>query len=207
MQDALSNILRRLSQLGLFNQTGYRLFIETLATKIFDERRNEVHKTQTLNFYISDDEANFQKLSDPKAQAFIGRISKTHGEAREQYKRILKAQTLNWKDESHVRAVVAIAQAFQDYSFQRSSESDLYQIVFYNFANEFSRAESAQFLTPLPVIRFLVSVVNRATAKPCSIRAAASVIFCRFPLSMRATKPTAGDWTMPTSTAWTTTAT
>lgn len=160
MQDALSNILRRLSQLGLFNQTGYRLFIETLATKIFDERRNEIHKTQPLTFYILDDEADFKNLADAKAQAFIKRVAQTHADAREQYKRILKTQTLNWKDENHVRAVVAIVQAFQDYSFQRSSESDLYQIVFYNFANEFSRSESAQFLTPLPVIRFLVSIVN-----------------------------------------------
>ena len=160
MQDALSDILRRLTQLGLFNQTGYRLFIETLATKIYDERRNEKYLKPPLAFYITDDEAHFKGLADAGIQSFIQRVSKTHDEAREQYKRILKTKTLNWKDENHVRAVVAIVQAFQDYSFQRSSESDLYQIVFYNFANEFSRAESAQFLTPLPVIRFLVSMVN-----------------------------------------------
>lgn len=160
MQDALSNVLRRLSQLGLFNQTGYRIFIETLATKIYDERRNENHKSRTLTFYITDQESGFRSLADPNARSFVDRVSQTHADARQQYKRILKTYTLNWKDESHVRAVVAITQAFQDYSFQRSSESDLYQIVFYNFANEFSRAESAQFLTPLPVIRFLISIVN-----------------------------------------------
>lgn len=160
MQDALSNILRRLSQLSLFNQTGYRLFIETLATKIFDERRNENNRGQYLTFYITNDEANFKDLADPKVQSFVKRLSKTHSEAREQYNRILRTQTLNWRDENHVRSVIVIVQAFQDYSFQRSSESDLYQIVFYNFANEFSRSESAQFLTPLPVIRFLVSLVN-----------------------------------------------
>src|SRR5205085_7125697 len=39
-------------------------------------------------------------------------------------------------------------------------KSDLYQLVFYNFANSFKRDESAQFLTPLPVIEFLVDIVN-----------------------------------------------
>ena len=34
------------------------------------------------------------------------------------------------------------------------------KLVFYNFANTFMRDESAQFLTPLPVIEFLVDIVN-----------------------------------------------
>ena len=59
-----------------------------------------------------------------------------------------------------MRAVVAIARAFQDYSFVLSSKSDLYQLVFYNFANSFKRDEAAQFLTPLPVIDFIVRLVN-----------------------------------------------
>jgi type I restriction enzyme M protein len=59
-----------------------------------------------------------------------------------------------------VRAVVAVCLAFQDYSFARSEKSDLYQLVFYNFANSFKRDESAQFLTPLPVINFIVQLVN-----------------------------------------------
>jgi type I restriction enzyme M protein len=59
-----------------------------------------------------------------------------------------------------VRAVIAIAQAFEDYSFVLSSKSDLYQLVFYNFANSFRRDEAAQFLTPLPVIDFIVRLVN-----------------------------------------------
>ena len=59
-----------------------------------------------------------------------------------------------------MRAVIAIARAFQDYSFVLSSKSDLYQLVFYNFANSFKRDEAAQFLTPLPVIDFIVRLVN-----------------------------------------------
>ena len=51
-------------------------------------------------------------------------------------------------------------QAFQDYSFVLSSKSDLYQLVFYNFANSFKRDEAGQFLTPLPVIDFIVRLVN-----------------------------------------------
>src|SRR5208283_2708089 len=58
------------------------------------------------------------------------------------------------------RAVVAICEAFQDYSFVRSASTDLYQLVFYNFANSFKRDQAAQFLTPIPVIDFIVKIVN-----------------------------------------------
>jgi type I restriction enzyme M protein len=36
----------------------------------------------------------------------------------------------------------------------------LYQIVFYKFASEFSKAEKGQFITPIPLIDFLVKIVN-----------------------------------------------
>jgi len=48
----------------------------------------------------------------------------------------------------------------QNFSFVSSKKSDLYQLVFYNFANHFKRDESAQFLTPLPIIDFIVQIVN-----------------------------------------------
>ena len=42
----------------------------------------------------------------------------------------------------------------------------MYQIVFHKFASEFSKAEKGQFLTPIPIIDFLVSIVNpRSTEK------------------------------------------
>ena len=49
---------------------------------------------------------------------------------------------------------------FQDYSFRKSSNNDLYQLIFYNFATKFQRDEKAQFLTPLPIIDFIVQIVN-----------------------------------------------
>src|SRR5439155_25308562 len=71
-----------------------------------------------------------------------------------------QTKAIDWKNQNHVRAVMAVCLAFQDFSFVRSAKSDLYQLVFYNFANEFKRGEAAQFLTPLPVIDFLVQLVN-----------------------------------------------
>ena len=36
----------------------------------------------------------------------------------------------------------------------------LLQLVFYQFASEFSKAKNGQFVTPIPVIDFLVNIVN-----------------------------------------------
>lgn len=160
MQDALSDILRALDRQGLNNERGYRIFIEVLATKIYDEKRNQDHPAHKLGFYLSEDEAKSHQLSDAKTQEFVKRLSTVHGEAKNRYKKILASPVLDWKKISHVEAAKAIILAFQDYSFIRSSSGDLYQIVFYNFANKFSQAEAAQFLTPLPVIDFVVSLVN-----------------------------------------------
>jgi type I restriction enzyme M protein len=33
-------------------------------------------------------------------------------------------------------------------------------LIFYRFANAFTKSEKAQFLTPIPVIEFLVDIVN-----------------------------------------------
>jgi type I restriction enzyme M protein len=160
MQDALSDVLRALDRQSLNNERGYRIFIETLATKIYDEKRNEETPSQKLDFYISEDEVKGHSLSDAKVQQFVKRLEKVHTAAKSRYKKILASPILNWKNIAHVEAVKAIILAFQDYSFLRSSSGDLYQIVFYNFANKFSQAEAAQFLTPLPVIDFVVSIVN-----------------------------------------------
>ena len=42
----------------------------------------------------------------------------------------------------------------------RSHKTDLYQLVFYKFATPFSKDQNAQFVTPLPMIDFLVKIVN-----------------------------------------------
>jgi len=142
------------------NQRGYQILIETFAIKIFDEKRNEKYPKKKLEFFITDSEAAFHALSNKPIQDFIKRMKGIRAEAAGQYQKILSADAIDWKNANHVRAVVAVCRAFQDFSFIKSANSDLYQLVFYNFANFFTRNEAAQFLTPIPVIDFLVKIVN-----------------------------------------------
>jgi type I restriction enzyme M protein len=160
IQTALSDVLRALDKAGLVNQRGYSILIQTLALKIFDEKRNESSGQKRLQFYVTDKEAGVKTLAERPIQEFITRLRAIREDASTQYRKILKNQDIDWKNQNHVRSVVAICQAFQDYSFVRSATSDLYQLVFYNFANSFKRTEAAQFLTPLPVIDFIVKLVN-----------------------------------------------
>jgi type I restriction enzyme M protein len=160
LQTALSDVLRTLDKAGLVNQRGYQVLIETFALKIFDEKRNEKYPKKKLEFFITDSEAAFHSLSDKPIQHFIKRMKGIRTEAAGQYQKILSADAIDWKNANHVRAVVAVCNAFQDFSFIKSANSDLYQLVFYNFANFFTRNEAAQFLTPIPVIDFLVKIVN-----------------------------------------------
>jgi type I restriction enzyme M protein len=160
MRDALSNVLRTLDMAGLVNQRGYGILIQTFALKIFDEKRNERASNKPLEFYITDEERDFRSLPDQTIQRFIKRMKGIRDDALGQYPTILQRTVIDWKEPDHVRAVVAACANFQDFSFVRSSKSDLYQLVFYNFANQFQQQEKAQFLTPLAVIDFLVKVVN-----------------------------------------------
>ena len=160
LQTALSEVLRTLDKAGLVNQRGYQILIETFALKIFDEKRNEKYPRKKLEFFITNAEAAFQDLSERPIQVFIKRMKGIRTEAEGQYQKILSADAIDWKNVNHVRAVAAVCHSFQDFSFIKSANSDLYQLVFYNFANAFKRDESAQFLTPLPVIEFLVKIVN-----------------------------------------------
>jgi type I restriction enzyme M protein len=160
LQTAFSDVLRALDKAGLVNQRGYAILIQVLALKIFDEKRNEGSPQKHLEFYLTDVEDHFHSLVEKPIQAFIARMRSLREEASTQYRKILKNQDIDWKNQNHVRSVVAICSAFQDYSFVRSAKSDLYQLVFYNFANSFKRDEAAQFLTPLPVIDFIVKLVN-----------------------------------------------
>ena len=160
LQTALSEVLRTLDKAGLVNQRGYQILIETFALKIFDEKRNEKYPRKKLEFFITNAEAAFHALSERPIQDFIKRLKGLRAEAEGQYQKILSGNAIVWKNLNHVRAVVSVCQAFQDFSFIKSASSDLYQLVFYNFANAFQRGEAAQFLTPLPVIEFLVKIVN-----------------------------------------------
>ena len=56
--------------------------------------------------------------------------------------------------------LIEVVTQFQDYSFVKSQKTDLYQLVFYKFAGQFAKDKNAQFITPLPLIDFLVNIVN-----------------------------------------------
>jgi len=160
MRDALSNVLRVLDTKNLVNQRGYEILIQAFAVKIFDEKRNEHNPAKPLQFYIAEAERSFSSLREQPIQHFIKRMQAIRDEAMGQYSALLRKDVINWKDLDHVGAVAAVCENFQDFSFVRSSKSNLYQLVFYNFANTFQQQEKAQFLTPLKVIDFLVRIVN-----------------------------------------------
>lgn len=176
LTDGISSILRVMDKLGLKNQRGYEILIQIIALKIFDEKRSarvksylDFYKTDAekekldLLFYITEKERTFSSLSDSEVQAFIGRMRTLYNEASEEYHYILKrddTETIGWKKQDHIKIMSEIVEQFQDYSFVKSHKTDLYQIVFYKFANEFSKADKGQFITPIPLIDFLVKLVN-----------------------------------------------
>jgi len=182
LTDGVSNILRAMDKVGMKNQRGYEILIQILALKIYDEKRSakmsvylDFYKTEPekekldLLFYITEGEKNYVTLADGEIQSFIGRLRTLYNEASEHYHHILSRQdteTVSWENEAHIRIVSEVVEHFQDYSFVKSHKTDLYQIVFFKFANEFSKAEKAQFVTPIPLIDFLVQIVNpRSTEK------------------------------------------
>ncbi|MCD6168301.1 MAG: N-6 DNA methylase [Caldisericia bacterium] len=160
VNDALSNILRTLDKVGLVNQIGYGLLIQTLALKIFDEKTNERNRKKKLRFYITDEERKYKSLADTSIQRFIGRIKDIYNDAKGIYPTILGQNIIDWKNKSHISAIVSIVKNFQDYSFVKSYKTDLYQLVFYRFANEFAKERKGQFITPIWLIDFLVKIVN-----------------------------------------------
>lgn len=160
INDAMSSILRTMDKVGMVNQMGFEILIQILSLKIYDEKRNEKTSNNYLNFYITNEEKKFKTLADKPIQKFIERINDLREEATGTYYRILKNNPLNIKNENHIKVLIEVVYQFQDYSFVRSHKTDLYQLVFYKFATPFSKDQNAQFITPLPLIDFLVSIVN-----------------------------------------------
>lgn len=160
INDAMSSILRTMDKVGMVNQKGFEILIQILSLKIYDEKRNEKTPKRFLDFYITDEEKNFKTLADKPLQEFIKRINDLRDEASGTYYRILKDNPLNIKNENHIKVLIEVIYQFQDYSFVRSHKTDLYQLVFYKFATPFSKDQNAQFVTPLPLIDFLVNIVN-----------------------------------------------
>ena len=184
LTDGISNILRAMDKISMKNQRGYEILIQIMALKIFDEKRSQETnpkqhlkfyknqpETERLNllFYITKGEREHVSLGDEEIQSFIERMRTLYSKASEVYQEILNAddrETINWDNEAHIRIMSEIVEQFQDYSFVLSHKTDLYQIVFYKFANEFSKADKGQFVTPIPLIDFLVKIVNpRSTEK------------------------------------------
>ncbi len=176
LTDGVSHILRAMDKVSMKNQRGYEILIQIMALKIFDEKRSQktnqhlqffksAQETKQLNllFYITQEEKQAVDLGDSQVQNFIERLRKLYREASEKYHYILKptdTETINWKNKSHIRIISEIVEQFQDYSFVNSKTTDLYQIVFYKFANEFSKTDKGQFITPIDLIDFLVKIVN-----------------------------------------------
>lgn len=160
INDAMSAILRTMDKLGMVNQKGFEILVQILSLKIYDEKRNEKQQNRYLDFYVRTEERQFTSLADMGIQEFLARITKLKEDASGTYYRILKENIFDVKNEKHVRILIEVVFQFQDYSFVNSQKTDLYQLVFYKFAGQFSKDQNAQFVTPLPMIDFLVNIVN-----------------------------------------------
>lgn len=160
INDAMSAILRTMDKVGLVNETGFQILIQILSLKIFDEKENERNHSRFLKFYITPEERSYSSLVDQSIQKFISRFKSLLSDAQGVYRRILKEKAFDFRNENHIKILVEIVSQFQNYSFVRSHKTDLYQLVFYKFAPSFSKDSNAQFITPLPIIDFLVRIVN-----------------------------------------------
>src|ERR1044071_6424567 len=123
-------------------------------------KQNEKNRIKHLRFYITDEESSYTNLNDPKVQSFLDRMNKLRQGAEGTYHQVLQDNPLNDTNPSHVSVLVQVVKQFQDYSFVLSHKTDLYQLVFHRFATEFAKQQNAQFVTPLPIIDFLVNIVN-----------------------------------------------
>lgn len=159
LRDSLNKILRQLTEDSLFNEEGYMILIQLLAIKIFDERES-LEYGKALSFHITNEELLGSNIANPNVQNFINRLKNVYLDAKRIYKNILLEEKINWTNARHIRVAQTIVKEFQRYAFTRSQRGDLYQLVFYNFATKFKKEENAQFLTPIPIINFLVSMIN-----------------------------------------------
>ncbi len=153
---ALYQILHVMDKCGLVGTKGYNILIQMLALKIFDEKNN----SDNLKYYINPSEEKYKSLHDDDLQSFLERIEDIRISAKGTYSKILGNNEFNSKNESHIKIVIEIVKQFQSYSFSNSERNNLYQLVFYRFASQFSKADNAQFVTPLQIIDFIVDMVN-----------------------------------------------
>ena len=170
MKNALNSIMIVLDSVSLSNQEGYMHLIQLIAMKIYDEKQRE-QRGGTLQFYINDDEFYNGNMNSRNVQKFVDRMKNLYSDAKAYYKNVLGENKIFWTQERHIKVANEIVRQFQNYSFVKSSNNDLYQLIFYNFAAKFQRDEKAQFLTPLQIIDFIVKIVNPKTGEticdPC----------------------------------------
>ncbi len=155
LNDALSKILQTMDKCGL-KLKGYNILIQLLALKIYDEK----HNPNDLHFYINPCEAEYKTITDDELQEFLDRIESIRSAAKASYTKILEENYFDSANGNQVKLVVEIVKQFQNYRFTGSEKSDLYQLVFYRFASQFSKIENAQFITPLQIIDFIVDIIN-----------------------------------------------
>lgn len=167
---SLVQILRTMDAVSMYDETGYLILIQLLAAKIYDEKQSTTYGTK-LRFYIEPEEVLNGDLASKPVQGFLSRLQALYSDAKIYYKNILHETKIDWKNVRHARLAAEVVQQFQKYSLTRSNKHDLYQLVFYNFATEFKKDKNAQFLTPLPIIDFMVRVVaprrNETVCDPC----------------------------------------
>ncbi len=157
LNDALYQILHTMDKCGLaHSQKGYNILIQLLALKIYDEK----HNPNSLKYYINPDEQNYRAITDDGIQEFIARIEKIRKAAKTEYQKILNENHFDSRNENQIKVVIEIVKRFQNYSFNNSERNNLYQLVFYRFASQFSKTDNAQFITPLQIIDFIVDIVN-----------------------------------------------
>lgn len=156
---SLSQILKCMEAVSLYDETGYLILVQLLAMKIYDEKQSESFGTK-LRFHVEQEEIYHDNLAFKPVQGFLSRLQNLFSEAKIYYKSILYENKIDWKNVRHIRLVTEVVYQFQNYSLTRSDKSDLYQLVFYNFATKFKKDKNAQFLTPLPIIDFMVRIVN-----------------------------------------------
>jgi len=157
IREVMTKILQVMERLGVIGDArAYEILIQVLALKIYDEKHNS-----PLQYFILDDEYK-SNLTGKDTQKFIKRIQELYENAKSKFIAILleKEDVIDWKKEVHIKFIKNIVYYFQDYSFIKSIKNHLYQLVFYRFAHEFRKELLGQFITPIPLIDFLVDIVN-----------------------------------------------
>lgn len=160
---ALDAITRTLDQVSMTSEVGYRIVVETLAMKVHDEKQ-AADTGSPLEFFIDATELPRRPLHADGKQ-FRDRMRALHGAATAAYPSILGQSPIQWNNPAHLQIVAEVVLGFQDVSFLASAVSDLYQVVFYNFAAPLSKAQQAQFVTPLAVIDFMVKIADPEPAE------------------------------------------